>query len=319
MTESRRNFIRKTTVASLGLPIIGPSVISSLQNPNSQIRYPVCIFSKHLQFLDYDDMSDTVFETGLDGVDLGVRNGSHVEPDRVEEELPRAIEAIKKRGLVVPMMVTRIKDPDDPNVNRVLKTASEQGIQIYRMAYYKYEDDLGIINSIEKAKVKVNALADINRKYGIHGAYQNHSGNYMGAPVWDAWMLLKDLDPEWIGCQYDIMHATVEGANAWEVGLKLIRPYIKCVVVKDRKWEKVNGKWKSVNVPLGEGIVNLDKFLGYLKEFGFSGPISIHFEYPFFDESDHTLSLDKKRKIAVKHITRDVAYLKEKLKEAELI
>ena len=319
MKTTRRDFIKKTTIASAGIPLIGTSILKDPIKPELSQKCPVCIFSKHLQFLDYDDMADTVLETGLDGVDLGVRKGSHVEPDRVEKDLPRAVEAIKKRDLVVPMMVTRIKDPDDPRVERILKTASDQGIKFYRMAYYRYDEEIGIEQSLDKIKPMVARLAEINQTYGIHGAYQNHSGHYMGAPVWDIWMVLKDLDPEWIGCQYDIMHATVEGANSWEIGLKLIKPFIRCVVVKDRAWKKENGEWDDVNVPLGEGFTDLDRFLGYLKEFGFTGPISIHFEYPIFDHDDKTLTLEQKRKSAVKHISRDVAFLKNRMKEAGLI
>lgn len=315
MTDSRRNFIKKTVVAGLGLPVMSSSVFENSVKPDSSKKCPVCIFSKHLQFLDYDDMADTVLEAGLDGVDLGVRIGSHVEPDRVEEDLPRAVEAIKKRDLVVPMMVTRISDPEDPETERILKTAGQLDIRIYRMDYYRYDDSLGMESTIEQLKPMVRGLARINEKYRIHGAYQNHSGNYLGAPVWDIWLLLKDLNPEWIGCQYDIRHATVEGTNSWPFGLRLLKPYIKCIVFKDSKWEKVNGKWTAVNVPLGEGMVDTDKFLQYLKEFNFSGPISLHLEYPMFDHSDRSLNFEQKRKSALKHIKRDTDYLKQKLSE----
>ncbi len=316
---SRKAFIKQSAVAGLGLPLVGTRILQFPFKPGSSGKCPVCIFSKHLQFLGYDDLADTALEGGLDGVDLGVRKGSHVEPDRVEEDLPRAVEAIQKRGLQVPMMVTRINDSLDPKTERILNTAGHLGIRFYRMGYYRYEDSPGIEKSIEKIRPLFRGLAEINEKYGIHGAYQNHSGTYFGAPVWDIWMLLKDLNPEWIGCQYDIRHATIEGANSWPLGLKLLKPYIKCIVVKDSKWEKVNGKWKAVNVPLGEGMVDLDGFFGYLKEFDFSAPISIHFEYPLFDKSDKSLTLEQKRKSALKNIRQDVTCLKRKLKESGLI
>ena len=69
-------------------------------------------------------------------------------PERVEEDLPKAVEAIRKRGLTVPMMVTRINDPGHEHTVPVLKTAGKLGIQMYRMAYYKYDDALGIEGSI---------------------------------------------------------------------------------------------------------------------------------------------------------------------------
>jgi len=304
----------------MGLPLLGTSYLRGPFNRDAGDKYPVCIFSKHLQFLeDYDDMADAALEAGLDGVDLGVRQGAHVEPERVEEDLPKAVEAIKKRGLKIPMMVTRINDPKDQQTLPVLRTAGQLGIQMYRMAYYSYDDSLGIEGSIEKFKPAVAGLAELNAKYGIRGAYQNHSGLYFGAPVWDLWLLLKDLDPEWIGCQYDICHATVEGNHSWPFGLKLIKPFINCIVAKDARLEKVKGNWQNIYVPLGEGIVDFDAFFGYLKVFGFTGPISLHLEYPMYDEEDESLAVEQKRKGALKHIQRDVAFLKNKLKESGLV
>lgn len=318
--ESRRDFLKKSAVAGVGLPIMGSAFMSSSLKSGSDTKLPICIFSKHLQFLkDYGDMADAAVEAGFDGVDLAVRPGGHVEPDRVEEDLPRAVEAIRKRGLSIPMMVTRINDPKDPLTVPVLKTAGELGIKMYRMAYYKYDKSLGIEGSIEKLKPMAAGLAEINEKYGIRGAYQNHSGLYFGAPVWDLWMLLKDLDPKWIGNQYDICHASIEGNHSWPYGLQLIEPYISCVVAKDAQYGKVNGRWRNVYKPLGEGIVDWDAFFGYLKKFGFNGPISLHVEYHMYDEKDPSVTVEQKRISSLKHMKQDVAFLKGKLKESGLV
>ena len=318
--ESRREFIKKSAVAGMGLPIMGSTMINNSFASGPEVKCPVCIFSKHLQFLeDYGDMADAAVEAGFDGVDLAVRPGGHVEPDRVEQDLPKAVEAIRKRGLQIPMMVTSINDPDDPLTVPVLKTAGQLGIKMYRMAYYKYDKALGILGSIEKFKPAAAGLAKLNEKFGIRGAYQNHSGLYFGAPVWDLWQVLKDLDQKWIGSQYDICHASIEGNHSWPYGLQLIEPYISCVVAKDAKYGKVNGRWRNVYEPLGGGIVDWDAFMGYLKEFGYTGPISLHVEYHMFDEEDKSLTVEQKKKAALKHMKQDVAFLKNKLKESGLV
>jgi hypothetical protein len=51
------------------------------------------VFSKCLQWLDYPGMAGITAEAGFDGVDLTVRAGGHVLPERVEEDLPKAVEA----------------------------------------------------------------------------------------------------------------------------------------------------------------------------------------------------------------------------------
>ncbi len=312
--ESRREFIKKSAIAGAGLPLIGTSFTMGRSG-----NIPVFAFSKHFQFMeDFGELSDFMLEAGLDGIDLTVRPGGHVEPEKVEEILPGAVEAMKKSGMPAPMMVTKIADAEDPLTDRILKTANQLGIAYYRMAYYSYEDDLGIEKNLEKYKPVFKALSVINEKYNIHGAYQNHAGTRLGGPVWDLYQVLEGLNPDWIGCQYDIRHAVVEGGNSWPLGLKLIKPFVRCVDIKDFRWEKVMGQWKTIHVPLGEGMVDIGKFLGYLKEFEFIGPISLHIEYSMFNENEKSLSMGQKRKIAMGYMKNDMAYLKEKMSESGL-
>jgi len=317
--KTRRQFLKESGIISIGLPVLGKGMFSPIFTQDRKEKINICIFSKHLQFLDYGTMADTIAEAGLDGADLTVRPGGHVLPEDVEKDLPRAVESIQKRGLVVPMMTTSINDPDDPFTEKILKTASEQGIRYYRMGYFRYGKEEEIGEKIINLRSKISRLAELNTKYNLHGAYQNHAGEYLGAPVWDLWMLINGFDPDYIGCQYDIRHATVEGGTSWPLGLKLLKSHIRTIVVKDFRWEKINDSWKTLNVPLGEGMVNFTRFFGFLKEFEFTGPISMHFEYPFFDEKDISLTLNQKRKKSLENIRRDIAFLKSALAEKELI
>src|SRR6478672_11193378 len=67
-----------------------------------------CFFSKHLPEMGYDELGRALKDAGFDGVDLTVRKGGHVLPERVREELPRALEAIRSHGLQVPMITTEL-------------------------------------------------------------------------------------------------------------------------------------------------------------------------------------------------------------------
>ncbi len=100
-------------------------------------------------------------------------------------------------------------------------------------------------------KRKLEKLENLNRKYNIRGGYQNHSGPWgmMGGAVWDLHYVLKDFDPEYIGIQYDIAHATVEGGFSWEVALEVIAPWINSLAIKDFVWEKRENRWRGVDAP----------------------------------------------------------------------
>jgi sugar phosphate isomerase/epimerase len=215
----------------------------------------------------------------------------------VERDLPLAVKAFRNAGLNIEMMASGITDADDPLTEKVLQTASEMGIKYYRLGYYSYDPAISMVNNLEKIQGKMNGLARFNEKYKIHGAYQNHAGSNFGAPVWDLWEVIRDMDPQWTGCQYDVRHATVEGNSSWPLGLKLLKDHIRCMVIKDFKWGEKDGKAVEVNVPVGEGIVDFEAYFKLLKELGIQGPITMHMEYEMFPEKEMTLAEQKEHTI----------------------
>lgn len=312
---TRREFTRKLTLAGMGLPLAGSLFPSAALHPHGHRKpgkepdpWKINLFSKHMQFLGYEEMAAACVEAGVDGVDLTVRPGGHVLPENVERDLPLAVKAVKNAGLELPMMATGITDPDDPLTEKVLKVASDQGIRYYRLGYYRYGQKLGIANSLEGIRDKMERLSRMNEKYGLHGAYQNHAGNYFGAPVWDLWQVIRDLDPRWIGCQYDIRHAHVEGAQSWPMALELLREHIRCLVIKDYEWGEEDDRWRIRNVPVGTGMVDFKRYFGLLKDYGISGPISLHIEYPLYP--DENMPVPEKRAAAIQTVQQDVRALK---------
>ena len=309
-TLKRRDFVRIAGLTGSGL-LAAPALhgFSFSQAPSGSESWRIHFFSKHLQFLDYAEAADACVKAGMDGADLTVRPGGHVLPENVERGLPKAVKAFKDAGVTVEMMASGITDPDDPLTDKVLRTASEQGIKYYRLGYYRYDHSKSMVNNLESFKIQMNGLARLNEKYQINGAYQNHAGSNFGAPVWDLWTVLKDLDPQWSGCQYDIRHATAEGNRAWPLGLRLLKDYIRCIVIKDFEWGERDGRAREINVPVGEGIVDFKAYFALLKELGIQDlPITIHLEYPMFPEED--MSIDRQKEQAIKLMKKDLNALK---------
>lgn len=304
---NRRDFLSTMSAAGISIPLLNlfPANLTAEEKKN---RPDICIFSKHLQFLpDFASMAEVAAEIGFDGVDLTVRPGGHVLPENVENDLPLAATAINKAGLKVPMMVTGITGADEPYAELTLKIAHELGIKFYRMGYFSYDEKIGVQRSLEQIKTKIAGLIELNKKYRINGAYQNHSGDGVGAPVWDLWWLLKEFDPQWIGSQYDIRHASVEGAYSWPLAMELLRPYIKTTAIKDFFWIKEKNKWKIHNCPLGDGMVDFSTYFQLYKQAGISGPISLHIEYDVYTDND---TLDAKQKKTILAMKKDLETLR---------
>jgi len=315
--KSRRNFIKNSVIAGTLLPFMSDDLYADMVKPVKAAEpLNISVFSKHLQFLNYKDMADAAAEIGFNGVDLTVRPNGHVLPERVETDLPEAIQAIKKAGLAATMITTAVQDANDPTDLKLLKTASGLGIKYYRMNWLRYPEGKSIPEAMIQFKKTLTEISHLNRRLGITGCYQNHSGNLAGASIWELWEILKNSDQRNMGVQYDIRHAVVEGGMSWKTGLNLIHPHIKILAVKDCIWLKKNGSWVVENVPLGDGMVDFKSYFKILKEFKIQVPVSLHYEYPLGGAERGASSITTDKQIIFAHMKRDLMKLQQLWQEA---
>ncbi|MCJ7467725.1 MAG: sugar phosphate isomerase/epimerase [Maribacter sp.] len=275
---TRRDFLKNTSLSALAVPLLstGNPIWSGNQ---TNLKLPIHIFSKHLQFLDYRAAGEVAANLGFAGIDLTVRPNGHVAPERVKEELPRAIEDIKKGGSNCVLMTTAVENAKNELDRAVLTAAALEGITHYRANWFDYRPGVLMQDSVHHYAKEVEDLSHLNRTIGIIGCYQNHAGLKIGASLWEVAQLLETADPVYFGVQYDIRHATVEGGLSWENGLRLIKHQMKTLVLKDFKWELVGGKWTIVNTPIGEGMVDFHNYFKILKEYQINVPVILHMEY----------------------------------------
>lgn len=318
---SRRHFLSQLALAGAALPLAGVAMSTRAEAAGAASAAPATgasagpttlhVFSKPLTEFSYDETAQMLAETGFGGIDYTVRQAqAHVLPEKVAEDLPRAVEAAHRAGLKVEMITTDIVSVRDPHAEKVLRTAAKHGVKFYRLGNYNYDAKLGVVESLKKHAATLKELAQLNQSLGIHGAIQNHAGTRVGSPVWDLFELLREIDPRWIGVQYDIRHATTEGGQSWPLGLKLLKPWIKCTDIKDFRWQQSPGKATIENTPLGEGIVPLDAYFKQLKELGIAGPMSVHLEYAPFERGPKFASKAEKRAAFVPALKKDAAVLK---------
>jgi L-ribulose-5-phosphate 3-epimerase len=251
-------------------------------------RPTLCIFSKHMAQFGYADLGTKAKELGFEGIDLTVRAKGHVEPAKAAEDLPRAFEAIRAAGLSVPMITTGLLKADEPAARPTLFTAAKLKIPFWKPGYYKYsklEAAGGVEQAVAEVKPQIAGLVALSKEYGITCGFHNHSGDYVGAAVWDTRELIAGLDPKAVGYYLDPAHATVEGGLAgWRISMNLVASRLKMVALKDFYWTKANGKTKLTWCPMGEGMVDWPKVFANLKAANFTGPLTLHVEYETKDE-----------------------------------
>jgi sugar phosphate isomerase/epimerase len=262
---------------------LAPLVAAASQSGEAKARLKVSVFSKHLQFLAGDALAAAAARLGFDGIDLTLRKGGHVEPERVRQDLPGLVSTIRKHGLEVPMVTTDIVDAETPHAEEILRATAELGIRSYRWAGFQYDGKQPYPAQLESMKRRIAGLAALNARYQACAMYHTHSGrNLVGASFWDLYILLKDFDPRVVGVNFDTGHAVIEGGlGGWINSYRILSSRVRGIAVKDFVWgQDAKGEWQPQWKPLGQGMVKFAEFFAMVKEGGFEGPVQVHFEYP---------------------------------------
>ena len=302
-------------LSTAGLVILNASSVQAGDEKRSGPG-PICLFSKHLPMLDWKDLASVTREAGFDGIDLTVRPGGHVLPERAETDLPIAVRTIRESGLAVPMITTGLVTASEPTATPVISTAGQLGIPFCKTGYYKYRY-ASPRTEMTAAVAQFASLARLGARHRVVTGFHNHCGNIGGA-IADVAPEIEKLDPQWAGYYFDVRHAVCEGGSeGWRLAFHLAVPRMKMIAIKDFYWERAANRadgsnaWRQVNCPLGEGMVDWRLFTRLLREASWSGPISLHLEYSIPGKSD--AERRDKTMIAAR---RDLAFLKARLAEA---
>lgn len=274
--NNRRSFIRNLSALALTSPLMADA-------PKKKGANTFCYFTKHLQGLSYDEIASVSAEMGVDGIEAPIRPKGHIEPEKVVDELPKFVDALKKQGLEMTILTSGINEVSaEQRSEEILRTAAKLGVKRFRMSYYKYDLKKPIWEQLQAVRPKIKDLVALCAEIGIQPLFQNHSGkDYFGAPIWDMYSIMREYPAPQFSFCFDILHATCEGGKSWPLEFNLVKDHIGAAYFKDFKWD---GR-KLVTVPLGEGQVD-PEYGAMLMKSGYGGPISLHLEYLHGDAKD---------------------------------
>lgn len=251
------------------------------------IKPTMMMFAKSLQSRPLDEAARRIKAIGLDHIDLTVRPGGFVEPERVDEDLPRAAEQLRQAGVSIGMLTTAITTLAEPYAEATLRAAAALGVRHYKLGYLRYPH-VGTLRQLRREALEcLREIAALNRELGLIAGYHNHSGSYLGASLHDVAWLLDRLPREAIGAYLDPAHAAIEGGGqAGLMGLDLLGDRVVMLAVKDFYWADAEAGGAHVGrrhaarfCPLDQGQTAWPRFLEVLDRFDFAGPVSLHSEY----------------------------------------
>lgn len=287
---NRREFLTNTAVtaaAACALPLLrGTAGASEKSGRPEPARPTVVAFTKSFQDWSIPEVCRRFKQIGLDGLDLTVRPGGHIAPERVTEELPKAARAAQEHGLVLGLLTTSITSAD-ALAEKTFAAAAKAGVKRLKLGYYRYSKPVGTLaRQMDEVRKQLADVVRLGERYDVRPCVHIHSGAYIPSHGTMLYSLIRDFSPEQIGAYVDMLHMTLEGGDdGWRQGLDLLAPWIALCSVKNFLFEKGERDklgqqtWHTRLVPVSEGITPVPQFVGVLRQLEYQGPYSLHSEY----------------------------------------
>ena len=293
----RRDFIRLATAS--GLATVATE-IPSAESP----RPKVCTYTEHFQELPIPEVCQVFKRIGVDGLDLTVRPGGHIEPQNAPVELPKAVKAARDHGLEIMMLTTGITAPDR-NAEAIVATCQKFNIERIKLGYFSVGKFGNLARRLDDVRRRLDAVIKLTTKYGVRPCVHVHSGETIPSSGFMLYDLIRDMPPDRIGAYLDTYHMTITGgAGGWRQAIDLLRPWVSLVALKNFQWQQLDRdelgqqKWRTNYCRLEDGIAPIPDFVRTIHESGYRGFYTLHTEY--------RLGV----KDCIKLTTDDFAYLK---------
>ena len=259
------------------------------------------VFSKMFQppvTASPEALCDLMAGAGFDGIQWTVRKRGIVLPENAKTELPRLCRIAESRGLKNVTICTDITSDavgapgPSPLAEETLRVAADCGISLFRPAYFFYDVKSETFRqSMDRIRRGFASLAALAERTGVKALYQNHSTwgpSVFGGLIWDIHACICDLDPAFVGLEYDPMHALYETSQSWSHGFDLVAPWIGAIDLKDYR-EGIDPKnplkRKKQMCAAGTGCVPWQVVRDLQIANGVKVPYVLHFEYDF-DKTD---------------------------------
>lgn len=165
-------------------------------------KFSFTVFTKPWPEMPLADLARFVREMGFDGIELPVRPGFQIEPERVLAELPEAARIFSDQGL-------RIGSVAGPCTEATIRACGDAGIPILRVMA-KIDKSIGYAATERELRAEWDALLPALERSHVKIGVQNHAGENVGSAI-GLMHLIEGYDPKHIGAVLDPAHCGLDG------------------------------------------------------------------------------------------------------------
>lgn len=225
---------------------------------------------------------------GFGGVELPVRPGFQVEPERVGKGLPDAARILGDFGVKIASVAGTTDEP-------TIAACAEAGVPIIRVC-------IGIPRGIayleHEARVRreYDALVPALERHGVAIGVQNHCDRFI-ANAMGLRHLIEPYDPRHVAAVWDPAHCALAG-EVPELAADIVWSHLCLVNLKNGLWQRANGPEAEVAVHRHywtsgrQGLCSWPDVVRVLKERGYRGNVCLTAEYTDHEAVDRLIAED---------------------------
>jgi sugar phosphate isomerase/epimerase len=253
------------------------------------------VFTKPWKTLPLAQLAAKVKALGFDGIELPVRPGFQVEPQRVEEDLPAAVKVFTDAGI-------RIVSVAGPMDQRTVEACGASEVKIIRINL-GIDPARGYRACIAEFQHRCSALMPALERAGVTIGLQNHAGNDIGSAL-GLVNAVEPFDRKYVAAVLDLAHCALAGEPE-EIAIDIAWPKLCMVNLKNgirKRIEDQEGeaRWRVTWVGSKDGFASWSKTIRVLLNRRYDGPLCLTAEY-------------SEAGVVDRQIAADVAYARELL------
>ncbi len=234
----------------------------------------VSVFTKPWKDVPLTELCKFVKGAGFDGVELCVRPGFHLEPERAERGLPEVAAHLKDYGLEIYSVAAPLDEA-------VFAGCAAAGIGVVRTMADIGDD--GYLASVRRHQQLYADLLPLTEKYRVTIGVQNHCDKYVCNAA-GLLHLIERFDPAHVGAIWDCAHNGLQGEEP-EMAIDMLWSRLSMVNFKNAFWMRANGpeaehpEWKHYFTTGNQGLASWKRVAAELNRRKYEGIVCMTAEY----------------------------------------
>ena len=233
------------------------------------------VFTKAWKEVPLERLGELVRGMGFEGIELPVRPGFQVEPERADRDLPSAARQLAEVGVPIRSVASAADAP-------TIMACADAGVPLLRIMAPIRADE-SYTEAEERYRREFDALLPALDRAGVTLGVQNHAGRQVANAI-GLRSLIGRYDPRHVAAVWDAGHEAVAGTEP-ELAIDTIWSHLRIVNLKNAIWLQTGeagaagAEWSPYWTAGRLGLSPWPRVAAELQRRGYAGTVCLTAEY----------------------------------------